>query len=113
MRLDPSGNLWIEARYIFWGESALAILSADQLPFEPLPGGGFDTGAWRVWSSVHHPIPSPYLNDLEFASDGTVRGAVSLAHDGWIYRQSIRSKRRRSNPERFRQVNKISLRNFE
>lgn len=52
MRLDPAGNLWIAGRYPFWGESALAMLSADQLPYEPLPGGGFETGAWRVWSSV-------------------------------------------------------------
>jgi ligand-binding sensor domain-containing protein len=47
------------------------MLSADQLAHQALPGGGFDTGAWRVWSSVHHPIPSSYIHALQFAPDGT------------------------------------------
>jgi len=68
---DPAGNLWVAGRQTFFGESALGMLSADQLDFLPLPGGGFDTGAWKVWSSVHHPIPSPYLFSLVFTSDGT------------------------------------------
>jgi ligand-binding sensor domain-containing protein len=72
MKFDPAGNLWIAGRSPFWGEAAVAMLSADQLDYNPLPGGGFDTRAWRVWSSVHHPIPSPYLFALAFTSDGTV-----------------------------------------
>src|SRR5687767_3679342 len=67
MRFDSEGNLWVAARWVFWGECGIAMLSADQLPYEPLIGGGFDTGAWRVWSSVHHPIPSPYIFDMEIA----------------------------------------------
>lgn len=82
MRFDPAGNLWIATRAPFWGESAIAMLSADQLPYEPLPGGGFDTGAWRVWSSVQHPIPSAYLNDMEFSADGT----MWLSSDGGLTR---------------------------
>src|SRR4029077_16477206 len=72
MKFDPAGNLWIAGRSPFWGESGVAMLSADQLDYNPLPGGGFDTGAWKVWSNVHHPIPSPYLFALAFTSDGTV-----------------------------------------
>jgi ligand-binding sensor domain-containing protein len=71
MTFDPTGNLWVAARWPFWGESGLAMLPAEELEHTPLPGGGFDTGAWRVWSSVHHPIPSPYIHAMVFGSDGT------------------------------------------
>lgn len=83
MKFDPAGNLWVAARWPFWGESGLAMLSADQLQHDPLPGGGFDTGAWRVWSSVHHPqIPTPYTYDIEFATDGT----IWVANEGGLIR---------------------------
>ena len=82
MGFDPAGNLWVGGRSPFWGQSGLAMLSADQLAHVPLPGGGFDTGAWRVWSSVQHPIPSPYLYDMEFAADGT----IWLASEGGLTR---------------------------
>ena len=72
MGFDPAGNLWIGGRVVYWGEAALAMLSADQLDHHPLPGGGFDTGAWKVWSSVHNPIPSVYIRGLAFSSDGTI-----------------------------------------
>ena len=45
MAFDPEGNLWVGGRWPFWGEGGLGMLSADQLAYEPLPGGGFDTGA--------------------------------------------------------------------
>jgi ligand-binding sensor domain-containing protein len=72
MTIDPEGNLWVAARWPFWGESALAMLPAEELPHTPLPGGGFDTGVWRVWSSVHYPqgFPSPFINDIEFSNLG-------------------------------------------
>ncbi len=72
MKFDPAGNLWIAGRLIFPGETGLAMLSDDQLDYQPLPGGGFDTGGWKVWSSVHHPIPSPYIYDMEFGADGVI-----------------------------------------
>src|SRR4051794_9010235 len=73
MGFDPAGNLWIEGRAVYWQEAAVAMLSADQLEHHPLPGGGFDTGAWKVWSSVHGaPIPSLYTRGLAFSSDGTM-----------------------------------------
>jgi hypothetical protein len=45
MKFDPAGNLWIAGRFYFYGEAGLAMLSADQLNHQPLPGGGFDTRA--------------------------------------------------------------------
>ena len=82
MKFDPAGNLWVAGRFYFWGEAALAMLSADQLDYQPLPGGGFDTGAWKVWSSVHHPIPSPYINDMVFGAGGV----IWIASDGGLTR---------------------------
>ena len=82
MQFDPAGNLWIAGRFYFWGEAGLAMLSADQLDYQPLPGGGFDTGAWKVWSSVHHPIPSPYINDMVFGAGGV----IWIASDGGLTR---------------------------
>lgn len=73
MAFDPAGNLWIGGRVIQWQEWGVAMLPADQLAYTPLPGGGFDTGAWKVWSTVHgHPLPSQYMYDMEFSSDGTM-----------------------------------------
>ena len=80
MKFDPAGNLWAAGRFYFWGEAALGMLSTDQLDHHPLPGGGFDTGAWRVWSSVHHPIPSPYINDMAFGAGGV----IWIASDGGL-----------------------------
>src|ERR1044072_8213242 len=73
MGFDPAGNLWIAGRWVYWQEAAVAMLSADQLDHHPLPGGGFDTGAWKVWSPVHgNRIPSLYIRGLAFSSDGTM-----------------------------------------
>ena len=48
MAFDRKGNLWVGARWPFWGEVGLAMLSARELPYRALPGGGFDTGQWHV-----------------------------------------------------------------
>ncbi len=82
MAFDPEGNLWVGGRWSFWGEGGLARLPASELPYSPLPAGGFDTGLWTVWSNVFHPIPSPYLSDITFAPDGI----VWLASDGGLTR---------------------------
>lgn len=82
MKFDPTGNLWIAGRWPFWSEGALAMLSADQLGYQQLPGGGFETGAWKVWSNVHHPIPSPYINDFLFGAGGV----IWIASDGGLTR---------------------------
>ena len=73
MAFDPNGNLWIAARDIFWQEWGVAMLPADQQEYHPLPGGGFDTGAWKVWSTAHgNPLPSQYIYDMKFTADGTM-----------------------------------------
>jgi len=82
MAFDPQGNLWVAGRWIDWGEAGLARLPASDVPYQALPAGGFDTSAWTVWSNVHHPIPSVFLNDIEFAADGI----VWIASDGGLTR---------------------------
>ena len=82
MAFDPQGNLWVGARWIFWETGGLAMLPANEVPHNPLPAGGFDTGTWRVWSTVNHPIPSVYLSDMAFAPDGV----MWLASDGGLTR---------------------------
>jgi len=82
MKFDPSGNLWIAGRFYFWGEGGLAMLPAKQTKFKSLPGGGFDTGAWQVWSSVQNAIPSVYINDMVFGADGL----IWIASDGGLTR---------------------------
>ena len=82
MTFDLQGNLWVAGRHPFFQECGLAMLPADQVDHDPLPGGGFDTGAWRVWSSVHYPqgFPSVFINDIEFSNlgDGIVWIASGL-----------------------------------
>jgi ligand-binding sensor domain-containing protein len=82
MVFDPQGNLWVAGRWPFWFESGVARLSADQVPYQPLSGGGFDTGRWEVWSSIHYPIPSAFINDIEFGAGG----AVWFGSDGGLTR---------------------------
>jgi ligand-binding sensor domain-containing protein len=72
LAFDPSGNLWVAARMIDWWKVGLAMLPASEMPYAPLPGGGFDTGVWKVWSSDDHPIPSVFISDLEFGSNGII-----------------------------------------
>src|SRR5687768_2939740 len=72
MTFDPQGNLWVAGRWPFWGESGIARLPASQVPYQGLPGGGFDTGAWEVWSNVHHAIPSAYIGAIEFGANGSL-----------------------------------------
>jgi ligand-binding sensor domain-containing protein len=82
MAFDPQGNLWVGARWTFQGVGSLAMMPAAEVPYTPLPGGGFDTGVWRVWSGEDRPIPSQFLSDIEFTPDGV----VWLASDGGLTR---------------------------
>jgi len=72
MAFDPAGNLWVVGRFYFWEEVGIAQLPAADVPYQPLPSGGFDTGCWTVWSNLHHPIPSLYIYDIEFGADGII-----------------------------------------
>ena len=83
MSFDPQGNLWVAGRVVFFSEAGIARLPADQIGHVPLPGGGFDTHAWDVWSSVHHPLfPSIFIRGLEFGAGGV----VWLASEGGLTR---------------------------
>ena len=83
MAFDPNGNLWVGARFIFWQEWGVAMLSPDQQEHKPLPGGGYDTGAWKVWSTaLGDPLPNQFMYDMEFTSDGT----MWLASEGGLTR---------------------------
>lgn len=55
---DDDGNLWVFARFAFFQEWGLAMLPASSIPYLELPGGGFDTCCWTVWSSLDNPISS-------------------------------------------------------
>jgi ligand-binding sensor domain-containing protein len=74
MKFDPQGNLWVAARWPFWRETGIAMLPADDVPLEEWPFGGFDTGRWTTWTNVHYPLPSEYINDMEFSvlNDGII-----------------------------------------
>jgi ligand-binding sensor domain-containing protein len=78
---DAEGNLWIAGRWPFWSEGGLAMLPVSEHGHTPI-GDGFDTGLWQVWSSVHHPIPSVYIYDIEFTPDGM----MWIASDGGLTR---------------------------
>ena len=78
---DAEGNLWVAGRWPFWGESGLAMLPVSEHPHSPI-ASGFDTGLWQVWSSVHHPIPSPFIDAVQFTSDGI----MWLGSDGGLTR---------------------------
>ena len=91
MRVDPQGNLWIAARWPFWWECALAMLEPHEQQYTPLPGGGFDTGQWTVWSNVDHPLPSVFIDDIDFTADGM----VWIASEGGL----TRFNRNATNPD--------------
>jgi ligand-binding sensor domain-containing protein len=58
-KFDPAGNLWVAARWPFWGEGGFGILD-------------LDTGVWTNISNWETPLPSEFINDVEFGPDGVV-----------------------------------------
>ena len=69
---DDDGNLWVYARFGFFQEWGFAMLPASSLPYLGLPGGGFDTCCWEVWSSLDNPIPSQFVHGMRIAHDGVI-----------------------------------------
>jgi len=69
---DDDGNLWVFARFAFFQEWGLAMLPASNVPYLSLPGGGFDTCCWTVWSSLDSPISSQFVHGMRIASDGVI-----------------------------------------
>ncbi len=77
----PDGKLWVAARWPFWREGGIGIYD-------------FATDTWETWANWETPIPSEFVNDIEFVADGSVWIATSagLVHkddDAWtVYTRS-------------------------
>lgn len=69
---DAAGNLWVFARFAFFQEWGLAMLPASSIPYLDLPGGGFDTCCWTVWSNLDNPITSQFVHGMRIAPDGVI-----------------------------------------
>jgi hypothetical protein len=69
---DDDGNLWAFARFVFFQDFGLAMLPASSIPYLELPGGGFDTCCWTVWSNRDDPIPSEFVHSMRIAPDGVI-----------------------------------------
>ena len=69
----PNGDVWVGARWAFWGTGGIGA-------FDPA------TEEWTVLSSETGELPSPFVNDIEFETDGTAwvatnAGLVRIAPD--------------------------------
>lgn len=51
----PDGNLWVAARWPFWGEGGIGIHD-------------FASDTWETYADWDSPIPSEFVNDIEFIS---------------------------------------------
>ena len=69
---DDDGNLWVFARFPFFQEWGLAMLPASSVPYLELPGGGFDTCCWTVWSNLDNPLSSQFAHSMRIAHDGVI-----------------------------------------
>lgn len=63
MAFHPDGRLWVGARWPFWGEGGVGIFDIAQ-------------DLWETHSNAPNgngfgPLPSEYVNDIEFEPDGT------------------------------------------
>lgn len=74
-RWAPDGDLWVGARHPFWGEGGF---------------GRYDqrSDTWDVFANWETPIPSPFVNDLEWDATGaawiaTGAGLVRYADGTW------------------------------
>ncbi len=54
---SPDGDLWVIARWPFWGEAGIAVYDAPNDTFS-------------VWSNWETALPSPYINEVEWTPDG-------------------------------------------
>ncbi len=77
----PDGRLWVAARWPFWREGGLGIYD-------------FTTQTWETWANWETPIPSEFIDDIEFAQDGSIwiateGGLVHKDGDKWtVYNTS-------------------------
>jgi hypothetical protein len=69
-RWAPDGRLWVAARWPFWGQGGIGVYDRH-------------SRTWEVWSSATTPLPSQFVNDVEFEADGT----AWIATDGGLVRK--------------------------
>lgn len=87
-RFAPDGKLWVSARWPFFQEGGIGIYD-------------FGSDSWETYANWDSPVPSQYINDVEWAADGTVwmaSGAITgpggLVHkdgDKWTIYDSTNS----------------------
>lgn len=58
-KFGPQGEMWVAARWPFWGEGGVGIYN-------------FDTQLWTTYSNVDTPVPGEYINDIEFVGNNVV-----------------------------------------
>lgn len=80
VRFGPDGRIWVGARWPFWREGGIGILD--------IAGETWLTYSNAETGSGRGPIPSPFVNDIEFAADGAVwiatdGGAVKFDGENW------------------------------
>jgi hypothetical protein len=71
----PDGKLWVAARWPFWGEAGIGVLDTQ-------------TEIWTGWNNWQNPIPSEFINDMEFDQEGnawiaTGNGLVKFDGTNW------------------------------
>ncbi|QDU65850.1 ligand-binding sensor domain-containing protein [Engelhardtia mirabilis] len=71
VRHAPDGDVWVGARWPFWGEGGIGILDRQ-------------TDRWTVLSSAAGDLPSQFVNDLEFAADGSAWIATGAGLVHWV-----------------------------
>lgn len=57
LRFGPDQKLYVGARWPFWQDGGVGVLN-------------LATDVWTTYSNVEYPIPSEYVNDLEWSPDG-------------------------------------------
>ncbi|MCA9728146.1 MAG: hypothetical protein KC729_10715, partial [Candidatus Eisenbacteria bacterium] len=80
IRWSPSGEIWVVARWPFWEEGGIGISA--------LPSAATSLDVWDVLTNFETPIPSEYINDVEWDGEGNVwiatdRGLVRYDGMNW------------------------------
>ena len=75
VRHGPQGRLWVAARHPFWGEGGLGIYD-------------FTVEAWETFANWETPVPSEFVNDVEYDQAGvawiaTSAGLVRFDGQSW------------------------------
>lgn len=71
----PDGQLWVAARWPFWAEAGIGVFNTQ-------------TEIWTGWNNWQHPLPSQFINDIEFDLEGnawiaTGNGLVRFDGNNW------------------------------